>query len=129
MDQRDSGIGKFAVTEDDKKFLRQAKQVFESANDFRQGVTIVDDKWIDEKKNDQIKVLLGAIDKVMKAKTATEKHEFESEALNDLKEGLTGRCSEKCREFLMHFSNLRKHFFDVTKQSLQLHTRAEGWME
>ena len=36
---------------------------------------------------------------------------------------------EKCRDFIKHFSNLKKNFSEVTKTALNLQSKVETWFD
>ena len=65
----------------------------------------------------------------MKVKTASEKHEIEVEAVDEITRDIPDIFGEKCRDFIKHFSNLKKNFSEVTKTSRQLQAKVEGWFD
>lgn len=56
----------------------------------------------------------------MKVKTTNEKHETEVEAVDEIMREIPDIFGEKCRDFIKHFSNLKKNFSEVTKTALNL---------
>lgn len=76
-----------------------------------------------------IVTFLACLDKIIRVKNATEKHQFEVDAIEDVMNDCRGIYGEKCRDFIRYLNNLQKHFTEVTKTSQQLQTTAETWFD
>ncbi len=65
----------------------------------------------------------------MRADTPSEKHQNEVDAIDEITRDIPDLSGEKCRDFLKHFSNLRKNFNDLVKVSNLLHLTTEKRFE
>ena len=125
------------VTEEDKKMLKTSKEIIQRARDFKiqaKDFTVVIAQEVDESFEqdeglDLVNKFVNALDKIMRSDTPSEKHQNEVEAIDEITREIPDISGEKCRDFLKHFSNLRKNFNDLVKVSNTLHSTTEKRFE
>lgn len=115
------------VTEADRLFLKSSNEIIDKALEFKRQTTsfsvAVSEKDFDDSEDEGLELImifLNSLEKIIKADGATEKHKYEVEAIDEITRDIPDIYGEKCRDFLKHFSNLRKNFIDLTKNASSL---------